>query len=83
MTWKKLLLVPSLLAVVALGVATARADVTPIIMPSPHPAPEMSTGITIKPSADGDGFVHNPTALTSTMYSPVVTAVPFGGELDQ
>lgn len=71
---------------VALGVRfclmeAAHADITPIIMPTPHPAQTMVTGATGKPSPDDDGFLHTPTTLGSPSVAPPITAAPFGGML--
>lgn len=62
-------------------VQAAHADVTPIIMPSKPTVPEMSTGVTVKPTDENGARVAPPSALETPSVTPPVTAVPFGGEL--
>lgn len=67
----------SMLAASGYAVTNAWADVTPIIMPTKPTAPEMTTGVTVKPSP------HSATTLSTASFAPEVTAQQFGGELTQ
>ena len=72
-------------ALVSLGSfgVLARADVTPITMPTKPTVPSMNLGQTVKPTTtDDDGMTHMAeTTLSTASFAPVTTAVPFGGEL--
>ena len=58
----------------------ARADVTPIIVPTKPTVPTMNIGATVEPTASGT-VVAPPTALETPSVAPLVTATMFGGML--
>lgn len=76
----------ALLVLVLLGVLfclnqVARADITPVIIPTKPAVPAMVTGATGRPSPDDDGYLHTPTTMDTPSFAPAVTATPFGGML--